>query len=118
MISKQPKFLPEDGTIPKAARFYCKTCKEWWASYTGMISHRSKHPDHQVLSAVTNRPVGMGVTKIRANGSSVLDASARDLLLDYVLGKAKDELNRELDRMFQELKSQPTPSRGRIYVAR
>jgi hypothetical protein len=132
-ISRFPKLLPPDGSIPKEAKFFCKTCKEWFASSTGYTAHQKRHPDHEMWNAKANRPVqhrGQPVVQPKrsytrreavpaiSNGHAVLDATARDLLLDYVLGKAKEELNAELDRMFRELKSQPVPAKGRVYVAR
>src|SRR6266550_2010511 len=115
--------MPEDGSAPKGGKFACRTCKEWFASSTGRMGHVRKNPDHQLYSLLTGKeskpwagenkrskpgPKSRGLA-LSANGHSHLNASARDLLLDYILEKAKVDLNAELDRMFGDLKSQPIP---------
>ena len=132
-LSRLDKFLPPDGTIPDRAKFVCRSCNLWVSSNSGRTGHLETHPGHTMYSPKTNHewtgsakmrksatPAARPALAIHSNGHSMLDASARDMLLDYVLGKAKEELNSELDRMFRELKSQPIPQRGarRTYVAR
>ena len=119
------KYLPEDGCIPSKAKYACKTCKLWAASFSGRKGHLAKYPTHEMYlvkhdGSEKTRPARMQpVNRPATNGHSVLDATARDMLLDYVLGKAKAELNAELDRMFRELKSAPTTAvRRGPYVAR
>jgi hypothetical protein len=126
-VSRLPKFMPADGSIPPQSKFACRTCKEWFASTCGKTNHLKKHPDHEMYSTLTgkdqdtpNRPYRKAHV-LGTNGHALLGATARDLLLDYVLGKAKEELNAELDSMFRNLKSQPIPTEKgtrKTYVAR
>jgi hypothetical protein len=122
-VSREPKYLPEDGTVPAQAKFACRTCKLWVASSCGKASHLKQNPAHEMYSTLTGKPIGKRepykTAHLPTNGHRTLDATARDMLLDYVLAKAKTELNDELDRMFRELKSAPIPQRSRrVFVAR
>jgi hypothetical protein len=127
-VGRYPKFLKPGEPTPSQAKFVCKTCNQWFASTTGKNGHLLREPGHVLVSPHTGREftkagsIGRPLRKgdVPSNGHQVLDATARDLLLDYILGKAKEELNAELERMFRELKSQPIPAKGprRTYVAR
>src|SRR6266550_204593 len=98
MISRNPKFMPEDGSAPKAGTYACRTCKQWFASSTGRIGHARKNPDHQLYSLLTGKdskpwrgerkpahPSLPSPLPSASNGHAHLNASARDLLLDYIL---------------------------------
>ena len=119
-ISRYPKFLPEDGSIPKKAAFVCRTCKEWFASNCGKTSHIRNHPDHTLFSPKTGREwQGNGKSEklipqfVPTNGRSSISPE----LLEYAYQKMRSEIEDQLDRLHEQLI--PTPKGAcRTYVAR
>lgn len=132
-LTRKDKFIASGEKPPANAKYACRTCGLWVASTTGKAGHARKHPDHVMYSTLTGKDIGSRakvarvhpvqqrtakIPQVAFQSNGHLDATTRDSILDYVLAKAKEELNRELDRMFRELKSQPVKTSRPVYVAR
>jgi hypothetical protein len=121
-ISRYPKFLPADGTIPEKAAFVCRTCKQWFASSCGKTSHIKNQPTHTLFSPKTgrewqgsttgiNRPV---VPAFYQNGHSDIPQP----LLEYAFNKMREEIDSQLDRLHEKLIPPSPKGTRRTYVAR
>lgn len=126
-LSRAPKFLPPDGSVPKEAKFVCKGCNEWFASGCGKTGHIKKNPTHTLYSPITGREWQGSTIGTADKGNRLVkthlamsngNGHIAPAILEYAFERMRSEIDKQLDSLHEQLI--PTQSKGarRTYVAR
>jgi hypothetical protein len=125
-ITRSSKYLPSDGSKPDKAKFFCQTCKMWFASHCGRTGHLKNNPDHVVESFATHRTwTGKPQRNNSISASTSTDNDISASLFDYIVDKVQAKINQEIRTICESIKlnrvqsqSKGMSRKSKVYVAR